>query len=204
MNFQEIEIEFGLILCSADMKQSTSTAKDTSKEFKMITEAYNVLKDASKRNVYLRSGYGWTSKSPRPPGARQGQGFDFSRGPPMRNGGPGSGRGAYPSHAYDSAYWTDPFNPHYRPDASGGGPGMEMGGGSAAGWSAKGFLGTNGAIFLSILSLTLIITPLSFYTIIPPSAIDSAYSDAEWGSGRDKRHYDAARALTAAREAAKG
>lgn len=190
-----------------DTKQSTSS--DTSLEFKQIVAAYEVLRSPSKRSIYLRSGYGWTSNSPRPPGTRTNDGYDFSRGPSMRYGGPGAGRGAYPSQAYDSAYWTDPYNPHFRPDASGGGPGTDMGGQATPGWGNKGFLGTNGTVFLALLSLTLIITPLSFYNLVPPSALlpaDSPYSDPSWGglsNGRDKRHDAAARALTEARQAAK-
>lgn len=139
-----------------DLKhQSTSTAVDTSVEFKAIVEAYDLLRSASKRSIYLRSGYGWTAKAKKPPGARNGfdSGYDFSRGPSMRPGGAGAYRGAYPSAAYDSAYWTDPFNPHFRPDPAGGNGGPPRGG-SATGWGNKGMIGTNGGIFLALLSLT--------------------------------------------------
>ena len=139
-----------------DLKhQSTSAAVDTSVEFKAIVEAYDLLRSASKRSIYLRSGYGWTAKAKKPPGARNGfdSGYDFSRGPSMRPGGAGAYRGAYPSAAYDSAYWTDPFNPHFRPDPAGGNGGPERGG-SATGWGNKGMVGTNGGIFLALFSLT--------------------------------------------------
>ena len=71
----------------------------------------------------------------------------------MRPGGAGAYRGAYPSAAYDSAYWTDPFNPHFRPDPAAGDGGPPRGG-SATGWGNKGMIGTNGGIFLALLSLT--------------------------------------------------
>ena len=67
----------------------------------------------------------------------------------------------------------------------------------------------NIAVTLTLAALTLIITPLSFYNLVPPSALlpaDSPYSDPSWGglsNGRDKRHDAAARALTEARQAAK-
>lgn len=122
----------------------------------------------------------------------------------MPRGGPGANRGTYPSAAYDG--WTDPFNPHYRPGYEGT---TGMGTTRATGWNSKGYIGSNGIIFLGCLALTVIITPLSFYNLVPPSSLlpaDSRYSDPAWGglsNGRDDRHMAAARALTEARKEAR-
>lgn len=202
---------------SSGASTSTSTSIDTSKEFKAIVEAYDLLRSPSKRSIYLRSGYGWSgnntssnsNRSTRGNGGFNNPGYDFSRGNPMPRGGY-KDRGPYPSAAYDT--WTDPFNPHFRPEYNEGGPSTSSNT-STSGWSSVGNFSSksNGFVFLSLLSLTLVITPLSFYSLVPPSSLlpsDSRYSDPNWGglsNGRDGRHESAANALaTARREARSG
>lgn len=192
------------------MRASTSaTPTSTDTEFKAIVEAYDLLRSPSRRSIYLRSGYGWTSAAARPPGATRGGGFaageayNFSRGRPMPQGGYGARRGTYPSSAYDN--WSDPYSPHFRPEESGGGPGSS----SQSGWAGKGSVSSNGTLFLGLLGLTMVITPLSFYNLVPPSSLlpsNSRFADPEWGglsTGRDSRHDEAARALTTARREAR-
>lgn len=74
-------------------------ASDGSEQFRQIVEAYEVLKDARKRGVYLRSG--------RAGGGGGGaaswneQGYNFRRGRPMTYAGTAYGRGEYPSASWD-------------------------------------------------------------------------------------------------------
>ena len=178
-------------------------AKDTSKEFKQVVAAYEVLRNPAKRAVYLRNG-----RAPRDANGdvwSQAGGYDFSRGHPRTYK-----RGPYPSAAWD---WADPHNLHFRPGAAGTG----MPTGSASGWSSNGHLTSNGTVFLVLLGLTIVVTPISVWSLVPPESIlpagaarsavvDGVRTESDWRavtSGGDRRHRDAVRALEQARREAK-
>lgn len=78
---------------SAKGKEKATPASDTSKEFRMICSAYEILKSPSKRSVYLRSGYGFSGSHGARASNSRNAGYDFSRGPPMRDGGSAYARG---------------------------------------------------------------------------------------------------------------
>lgn len=184
-------------------KEKATTPKDTSKEFKQIVAAYEILRNPAKRAVYLRNG-----RAPRDANGdvwSQAGGYDFSRGHPRTYQ-----RGPYPSAAWD---WADPHNPHFRPGAAGTG----MPAGSGSGWSSNGHLTSNGTVFLVLLGLTIFITPISVWSLVPAESIlpagagrnavvDGVRTESDWrtmAGGGDRRHRDAVRALEQARREAK-
>ncbi|KAK4052673.1 hypothetical protein OIV83_001960 [Microbotryomycetes sp. JL201] len=175
---------------------STGGSEDTAEELKQINLAYEVLGNPTKRDVYLRTGFGWGSKAGRPgqanaPWGAQGPVYDFSRGRPMRDGGPYQWRGPYPSASWD---WADPHNPHFRPDGRSG---------AAAGWQGQGNVSSNGAVFLMLCSFTLLVTPLTVWSATPSQADPSDEAHGFVPMVADRRHRDAARALEQARREAK-
>lgn len=181
----------------ANAARPTSKGKErasgnTSTEFKQIVAAYEVLRDPSRRAVYLRSGHGWSGR------ATTGPVYDFRRGRAMSSQGRGS-RGPFPSAAWDwnqSAGWGDPHNPHFRPGYTSSGVGVG-GVDGTTGWKGQGVVGTNGGIFLALASLTLLLTPLTVW-----SATDG--SSSAWAPTMgDSRHRDAAQALDIARREAR-
>lgn len=120
---------------------------------------------------------------------------------------PRSARGAYPSAAWD---WSgDPYNPHFRPGDPGN-SGTRTGGG--VGWAGKGAYTSNGTFFLSLLALSLLFTPLTMWSVVPPELTRSSLAVAGIGEeGRRvdnpstgwRRHEDAVKALETARREAK-
>lgn len=199
---------------SGNSGSGPSNPPDTTAELKQINAAYEILRNPSKRNTYLRTGYGWGTgtgagvggMSPnhryRPAGsaaaASYAYGYDFVRGRPMRYT-----RGAYPSSAWD---WSDPHNTRFRPGFAGGaGDGAAgMGGGSAAGWGSQGHVGSNGVVFLALCSLTLFVTPLTLWSATPTTGSEQGRSGLV-PMVSDRRHVEAAKALeTARREARSG
>lgn len=142
--------------------------RDTSLEFRQITTAYDVLRSPSKRAMYLRTGGTGFGNTTAANGDvwRRNSGYDFSRGRPMRDGG-ARARGPYPSAAWD---WADPHNPHFRPSSCTAQSAYP--GGGATGWNGgAGQLGTNGTLFLGLLVVTVIITPLSVWSLVEPASI---------------------------------
>ncbi|GAA5916035.1 hypothetical protein JCM5296_003486 [Sporobolomyces johnsonii] len=195
-------------------RSSPSSGKgkvDDSAEFKQITAAYELLSDENRRTTYLRTGLGWASTSeftgggPASPWSQSTAEYNFRRGRPMSSN---SGRwsGTYDHWSYT---WTDPYNPHFRTEEAGGVPGN----GAAAGWEGKGAFGTNGAIFLALAGLTLVVTPMTAWYAVssaPPESLPAtgpADSDTRpngWVPRvYDRRHEDAARNLYLARLEAK-
>ncbi|KAK4057535.1 hypothetical protein OIO90_001604 [Microbotryomycetes sp. JL221] len=167
-------------------------------ELKQINLAYEILGNPSKRDVYLRSGYGWGSKAGRAgqsaahsPWGPQGPVYDFSRGRPMRDGGSHQWRGPYPSSSWD---WADPHNPHFRPNSQGG---------ATAGWQGQGNVSSNGVVFLMLCSFTLLVTPLTVWSATPSNADPADESQGFVPMVADRRHREAARALEQARREAR-
>lgn len=188
-------------------------AEDDSVEFKQIVAAYELLSDPKKRASYLKFGFGWGTPG-RHPGGGGGGGtgsgspwsqstteYHFRRGRPMSSTAASGDRW---SGTWDYT-WTDPHNPHFRPEQAGG-----VGNPSGSGWQGRGTIGKNGVIFLGLLSVTFFISPLtawySFPSVVSPEELAAG---AENGSTAwmpriyDKRHLDAATNLQLAREEAK-
>lgn len=179
---------------------SASKAGDGSSELKQINLAYEILRNPTKRSVYLRSGVGWGGPGGhRRHGPATNAGYDFTRGRPMGFGG-GAGRGPYPSAAWD---WTDPHNPHFRPGFAGGaGDGAAgMGGGSAAGWGSRGLFASNGVVFLALCSITLVVTPITLWSATP--SMGDSNDESHGMMVGDRRHREAAQALEKARREAR-
>ncbi|GAA5895799.1 uncharacterized protein JCM6883_001624 [Sporobolomyces salmoneus] len=203
-----------------DRMQQTSTGRGKGKgkakqeesvEFKQIVAAYELLSDPKKRASYLDFGLGWGAAGS-PPGGGGGSGspwsqstneYHFRRGRPMSS----SSSGHRFSGTYDfyNTSWTDPHNPHFRPERAGG-----VGNTSGPGWEGRGTIGKNGFIFLGLASITLFISPLtawySFPSVVSPE--EMAAANGENGTAwiprmYDKRHLDAATNLQLARTEAK-
>lgn len=169
--------------------------KDTEEQFKVINAAYELLRNARSREAYVRSGIGWSygagGARARRAGYSQAQAqwdmrhaaYDFRRGRPMSNG----WRGSNTAWDYEAAR-GGPFNayPGY------GGPAHH------AGWSSQGMYASNGTIFLVLLSLTVVITPLRLWSTLPPDVDEQG----RW-MGRDSKHQEAARNLENARREAR-
>ncbi|GAA5971011.1 hypothetical protein JCM21900_000932 [Sporobolomyces salmonicolor] len=198
-------------------RSSSSSGKgkvDDSAEFKQITAAYELLSDENRRSTYLRTGLGWGSTSgfaggsggPASPWSQSTAEYHFRRGRPMSSNG-GRWSGTYDHWSYTS--WTDPYNPHFRTEEAGG----VSGNGAAAGWEGKGAFGTNGAIFLALASLTLVVTPMTAWYAVTSAPPESLAATGPAGSDTrpngwvprvyDRRHEDAARNLHLARLEAK-
>lgn len=182
---------------SPDSPTAKGKARDTSAEFKQIVGAYEILKSPSKRSTYLRRGGSATG------GADPWAAYDFTRGRPMP-----TGRRPHTS----SEHWdwaADPYNPHYRPAY-----GM---GKTSSGWKSEGTVATNGNVFLALVGLVFVATPLSIWTAVPSDVAQSSLASAimtddelkmvRGGSGRSggsmRRHEDAAQSLERARREAK-
>ncbi|GAA6015663.1 hypothetical protein JCM11491_007188 [Sporobolomyces phaffii] len=190
-------------------------AKEESIEFKQIVAAYELLSDPKRRASYLNFGLGWGA-----PGARGGAGggaggsssaspwsqstpeYHFRRGRPMSS----TASGDRWSGTWDYT-WTDPHNPHFRPERAGG-----VGNPSGPGWEGRGTIGKNGFIFLGLAGITFFISPLtawySFPSVVSPE--EMAATAAGDGTGTawiprmyDKRHLDAATNLHLARTEAR-
>lgn len=182
---------------SLDAPTSKGKTRDTSAEFKQIVSAYEILKSSSKRSTYLRRGGSASG------GADPWAAYDFTRGRPMP-----TGRRPHTS----SEHWdwaADPYNPHYRPAY-----GM---GKTSSGWKSEGTVATNGNVFLALIGLVFVATPLSIWTAVPSDVAQSSLASATMtdnelkmvrgGSGRSggsmRRHEDAAQSLERARREAK-
>ncbi|GAA5867961.1 hypothetical protein JCM8547_003426 [Rhodosporidiobolus lusitaniae] len=187
---------------------------DDDYEFKQIVAAYELLSDPAKRATYLRTGMGWGKTSgfggggggwPASPYSQSTGEYHFRRGRPYS--GPAGGAYAYDWRASQET-WSDPYNPHFRPHASAG---MSPNA-SAAGWHSQGALGKNGAIFLALFSITLLVTPLSAWYAVPPELVGGRAGEggemAEGGAAwlprvYDQKHRNAAENLRMAREEAR-
>ncbi|GAA5948848.1 hypothetical protein JCM3765_003925 [Sporobolomyces pararoseus] len=183
-------------------------AKEESVEFKQIVAAYELLSDPKKRASYLNFGLGWGGAGGRGGGGGGGAGsgspwsqstteYHFRRGRPM------SSRAAGDRWTGTWDYtWTDPHNPHFRPEQAGG-----VGNPSGPGWEGRGTIGKNGVIFLGLLSITFFISPLtawySFPSVVSPEELEAENGTAWMPRIYDKRHLDAATNLQLAREEAK-
>ncbi|GAA6054330.1 hypothetical protein JCM3770_001438 [Rhodotorula araucariae] len=205
-------------------KARSAAAADADHEFKAIVAAYELLSSPSRRDTYLRSGLGWgTTASFRPgapasPWSQSTAEYHFRRGRPMTHG-------RRPASSYDhwawSETWTDPHNPHFRPDAA-----SPSAGATAAGWAGQGLLARNGVVFLVLAALTLTVTPLTAWSVVPaaPPGVGDPYAPgadgrrvSELAPGEpgslatsawvprvyDKRHQDAAWNLQRARQEAR-
>ncbi|GAA6059965.1 hypothetical protein JCM10212_001314 [Sporobolomyces blumeae] len=184
--------------------------QDESVEFKQIVAAYELLSDPKRRASYLNFGLGWGAGGGRG-GAGGGSGsaspwsqstneYHFRRGRPMSS----YATGDRWSGTWDYT-WTDPHNPHFRPEHAGG-----VGNASSAGWQGQGLFGKNGLIFLALASLTMLISPLTAWYSFPSVVSPEEMAAAAEGNGSawiprvyDKRHLDAATNLALAREEAK-
>lgn len=188
-------------------------AKEESVEFKQIVAAYELLSDSKKRASYLNFGLGWGSGGGGGGrGAAGGGGgsgspwsqstteYHFRRGRPMSS----TATGDRWSGTWDYT-WTDPHNPHFRPEQAGG-----VGNPSGPGWEGRGTIGKNGFIFLGLASITLFISPLTAWYSFPSVVSPEEMAAANEGNGTawvprmyDKRHLDAATNLQLARFEAK-
>lgn len=78
--------------------------------------------------------------------------------------------GTYDHWAW-SQTWSDPHSPHFRPeDAARGGAGMSSpsgGAGAGTGWEGQGLFARNGVVFLVLAGLTLTVTPLTAWSVVP-------------------------------------
>ncbi|BGP01016.1 glutamine amidotransferase subunit [Rhodotorula toruloides] len=200
---------------SSSTRKGKGRAKDEDHEFKQIVAAYELLSDPNRRAAYLRSGFGWGAtagaKSSASPWSSSSPEYSFRRGRPMSSS-------AHYAGTYDHWTWTDPYNPHFRPEDN---PfwtsyrGGMAANGRAAGWEGQGVFGKNGFIFLALASFTLFMTPLSAWYAVPsvPDGVD-AFAPGDEGKrvsevGKssngwmpmvyDKKHQDAAANLQRAR-----
>lgn len=193
----------------ASTKGKGKARPEESVEFKQIVAAYELLSDPKKRASYLNFGLGWG-----PPGRGGSSGggsaspwsqstteYHFRRGRPMSS----TATGDRWSGTWDYT-WTDPHNPHFRPERAGGMTGNPSG----SGWEGRGTIGKNGFIFLGLASITLFISPLtawySFPSVVSPE--EMAAANGENGTAwiprvYDKRHLDAATNLHLARTEAR-
>lgn len=115
----------------------------------------------------------------------------------MRNGGSAS-RGPYPSASYDyyrDPGWSDPYS--YKPGST-----SSYSSTSTSGWETQGMVSSNGTIFLVLLAATLLITPISVWSVVPSEPIFGEGS-VQYVGGRESRHDNAARALETARREGK-
>ncbi|KAL7343367.1 glucosamine 6-phosphate synthetase [Rhodotorula toruloides] len=200
---------------SSSSRKGKGRAKDDDHEFKQIVAAYELLSDPNRRAAYLRSGFGWGAtagaKTSASPWSSSSPEYSFRRGRPMSSSARYAG-------TYDHWTWTDPYNPHFRPEDN---PfytsyrdGMAANG-RAAGWEGQGVFGKNGFVFLALASFTLFMTPLSAWYAVPsvPDGVD-AFAPGDDGkrlseTGKssngwmpmvyDKKHQDAAANLQRAR-----
>lgn len=185
-------------------KASSTAQSDSDEKFRQIVAAYDILRNPIRRATYLRTGYAGSNSANSGYTARN-AGYDFSRGRPMRQGG-GASRGTYPSAAWD---WADSHNPHFRPPGQGSSASEFTSNTSGSGWNTQGVMTSNGTIFLVLLSLTVIITPISVFSLVPAESIIPNNTTFGQGSsvaflgGRDSRHESAAKALQDARREAK-
>ncbi|GAA5843540.1 hypothetical protein JCM5353_005449 [Sporobolomyces roseus] len=187
------------------------TAKEESVEFKQIVAAYEILKDDKKRNAYLKFGMGWGrggnggggggGRGSASPWSQSTTEYHFRRGRPMN----WTASGDRWSGTWDYT-WTDPHNPHFRPEQAGG-VGTNT---SSAGWEGRGTIGKNGIIFLGLASITLFISPLTAWYSFPSVVSPEEMAAGSEGNGTawiprmyDKRHLDAATNLHIARSEAK-
>lgn len=169
---------------------------DTAAQFKQINEAYEILQNPARRDHYVRGTRPGSSGGGDPWNA-----YEFSRGRPMP-----AGRRWHPT-AEQWDWAADPHNPHYRPAY-----GM---GRRDTGWSAEGATSrSNGTVFLALLGLVAVVTPLSMWTAVPPELTRSSLASATLSedelrilrsgvSGTFRKHEDAAKALAKARREAK-
>ncbi|GAA5907875.1 hypothetical protein JCM8208_001968 [Rhodotorula glutinis] len=224
---------------SSSKKGKHKAAPDADHEFKAIVAAYELLSSPSRRETYLRSGLGWGATasyrgggggggggaSPSSPWSQSTAEYHFRRGRPMSHG---RWAGQY-DHWSWSQTWSDPHSPHFRPEdeqarrsggMSSGGAGAGGGSTTAPGWEGQGLFARNGVVFLVLAALTLTVTPLTAWSVVPsaPKGVDpfapgsdgvrmselAARGGLEGGSAwmprvYDKRHQDAAANLHRAR-----
>ncbi|GAA5846351.1 hypothetical protein JCM9279_001339 [Rhodotorula babjevae] len=222
---------------STSKKGKHKAAPDADHEFKAIVAAYELLSSPSRRETYLRTGLGWGSTasyrggrsssapSPSSPWSQSTAEYHFRRGRPMSHG---RWAGQY-DHWSWSQTWSDPHSPHFRPEdeAARRSGGMSSGGAggsagtTAPGWEGQGLFARNGVVFLVLAALTLTVTPLTAWSVVPsaPKGVDpfapgsdgvrmselAAQGALEGGSSAwmprvyDKRHQDAAANLQRAR-----
>ncbi|GJN90216.1 hypothetical protein Rhopal_003215-T1 [Rhodotorula paludigena] len=219
---------------SASTGKGKAPARDPDYEFKQIVAAHELLSNPARRETYLRSGYGWAGRGgsaaggggagPASPWSQSTAEYHFRRGRPMTHG-------RRPASVYDhwtwSSTWSDPHNPHFRPEDGGGAAAGMAPNDAAAGWQGEGVFGKNGAIFLALALVTFLVTPLSAWYAVPtvPAGVDPFLPGSEGkllsemtpeelqASGAagsawmprvyDKRHQDAAANLQRARLEAK-
>ncbi|GAA5926774.1 Jid1p [Sporobolomyces koalae] len=186
-------------------------AKEESVEFKQIVKAYELLSDPKKRASYVNYGIGWGSggrgtagggSASANPWSQSTTEYHFRRGRPMSS----TASGDRWSGTWDYT-WTDPHNPHFRPEHAAA---AGVGNPSGSGWEGRGTIGKNGFIFLGLASITLFISPLTAWYSFPSIVSPEEMAAANDGSGTawiprmyDKRHLDAARNLQLAREEAR-
>ncbi|GAA5942006.1 hypothetical protein JCM3775_004312 [Rhodotorula graminis] len=223
---------------SSSKKGKHKAAPDADHEFKAIVAAYELLSSPSRRETYLRTGLGWgatasyrgggggggfggSSGRPSSPWSQSTAEYHFRRGRPMSHG---RWAGQY-DHWSWSQTWSDPHSPHFRPEdeaarRSGGMSSGDGGGATAPGWEGQGLFARNGVVFLVLAALTLTVTPLTAWSVVPsaPKGVDpfapgsdgvrmselAAQGALEGGSAwmprvYDKRHQDAAANLQRAR-----
>ncbi|TNY21484.1 nucleophile aminohydrolase [Rhodotorula diobovata] len=211
---------------SSSRKGKGKAAPDADHEFKSIVAAYELLSSPSRRDTYLRTGLGWGSTASYRGGAgspwsQSTAEYHFRRGRPMTHG--RRAAGTYDHWAW-SQTWSDPHSPHFRPeDAARGGAGMSSpsgGAGAGTGWEGQGLFARNGVVFLVLAGLTLTVTPLTAWSVVPtvPKGADPFAPGSDGlrmsqlppggpeGTGSawmprvyDKRHQDAALNLQRAR-----
>ncbi|GAA6028659.1 hypothetical protein JCM8097_007334 [Rhodosporidiobolus ruineniae] len=174
--------------------------------FVLVQQAYELLSDPRRLDLYRRSGIGWGKTAGYGSSSSSGSGgapspwsqstpeYHFRRGRPMS--GTYGRSGAYAYDWQTSGYtWADPH----------GGGGMASSG-AEAGWSGQGAYGKNFVVFLVLAGVSLLVTPLTFYQAVPTAPGEGPLG---YGSGAgmpkvyDKRHESASENLRQAREEAR-